>query len=139
MRRFTGLVVAALLLASLPLAAQTAQSPPRYTWLATPCAKASCALAAMAEADGDKFVIALPTRSSEFPWVVLKRVETGSIEGPVDETFAVECFGGMIEASSRYSTIDSAHVPIMVTTTDGSMLVVCLKDINVTRRRSVGH
>jgi len=137
MKRLTGLVLFALL--TLPLVAQTAESPPRYQWTAIPCAKWSCALAALAEADGNLFVLVLPTKSSEHPWVVLKRVEAGSIEGPLDETFSVECFGGMIEASSRYSAIDHVRVPMMVTTVDGGMLVVSLSDVNVTRRRSVGH
>ena len=136
MRTVTGLVFAALL-ATIPLAAQTANSPPRYKWMATPCDTWGCAIAAMAQANGDPYVIVLPTRSSAHPWVVLKRVEIGTVEDPVDPVFIAECFGGMTEASARFDAMDLEKIPILVTSTDGGIIVVCLHETQTTKKRAV--
>ena len=137
MRMFTGLFVAALfVLCAVPAGAQEFGSQPRYQWLATPCEKWSCAIAAMATSEGDPFFVVLPTKSSEHPWVVLKRVEAGSVEGPVDNTFTIESYSAMSEASARFASIDTLNVPMLVTTVDGGMLVVRLT-APVSKRRAV--
>jgi hypothetical protein len=137
MRTFNGLVLTALLLAGSSLAAQTAESPPRYRWVATPCDTWGCSIAALAQGNGDPYVIVLPTRSSDHPWVVLKRVEAGIVEEPVgDPVFVTEVYGTMLEASTRFLAIDTTRLPLLVTTTDGGMLVVGLHE-SQTKRRAV--
>ena len=135
MKRFTGLVVAVFLLAALPAAAQTAESQPRYRWFATPCDTWGCAIAAMASANGDRFVIVLPTKSTAHPWVVLKRTDAGFTEGTVDPTFQVEGFSDLAVAAARFSSIEKEQIPILVTTTDGGMLVVAMHGKEPTKRR----
>jgi hypothetical protein len=138
MRTFNGLVLTALLLAGGSLAAQTAESPARYRWVATPCDTWGCSIAALAQGNGDPYVIVLPTKSSEHPWVVLKRVEAGIVEEPEgDPVFVAETYSTMLEASSRFSAIDIARLPILVTTTDGGMLVVGLHEAQIGKKRSV--
>jgi hypothetical protein len=138
MKPFTGLMLTALLTATLRLSAQTAESPPRYVWIATPCDTWGCAIAAIASANGDPFVIVLPTKSSAHPWVVLKRMLAGTIEGPIDGTFTAECFDTMLAASTRFDSIASDKIPILVTMPDGGMLVVCMHETQtIGKRRSV--
>lgn len=137
MARLTGLVIAAALFIATPLAAQIAVSDPHTMWTAVPCATWTCALSAMADAAGDPYVLILPTKSSDHPWVILKRVPIGTTDGlTIDETFDIEVFGGIGEASARFSAIDRMKVPILVTTTDGGMIVVALRNAE-TKRRSV--
>lgn len=136
MRTVTVLLLVAAIASVLPAAAQTAESPPRYKWIATPCDTWNCALAALALANGDPFVIVLPTRSSAHPWVVLKRVVVGSVEEDpaVTPTFDAECFGELGTASARFSALDPARFPLMLTTTDGGILVVCLHEVQTKKR-----
>ena len=138
MKRLTGLVVVTVFLLAVPLDAQEAISRPRYKWLATPCANWSCALAAMALAQGDPYVFVLPTKSTDHPWIVLKRQEIGVVDGTVDNTFEVDSFSGVGEATARYSSIETLKAPMLVTTMDGSMLVVCLHE-PMTKRRAVAR
>ena len=128
MKPLNGLIFAALLAVALPLAAQTAESPPRFKWFATPCDTWGCAIAAMAQSNGDPHVIILPTKSALHPWIVLKRMEIGVVDVPDDGPFIAECFGTMGEASARFSAIDSEKMPILITATDGGMIVICLHD-----------
>jgi hypothetical protein len=137
MKTFTGLVVTALVLAALPIAAQTAESQPHYQWVATPCDTWGCAIAAMASANGDRNVVVLPTKSNAHPWIVLKRIEGGILDGQMDTTFSVEPFSEMLDASARFLSIDREKIPLLVTTTDGSMLVVFMQAPEPTRRRVV--
>jgi len=128
MKPLNGLILAALVAIALPLAAQTAESQPRYKWVATPCDTWGCAVAAMAQANGDPYVIILPTKSALHPWVVVKRMEIGVVDIPGDSAFDAECFGTMGEASARFSAIDTEKMPLLVTSTDGGMIVICLHD-----------
>lgn len=137
MKRLTGLVVVACTLLAVPLAAQTSVSEPHSMWFATPC-DWTCALAALATAKGDRSVFVLPTNSGDHPWIILKRQQIGSVEGPIDNTFHVESFSAVAEASARYSSLDVMRAPILVTTTDGGMLVISLNSPQ-TRRRAVSR
>lgn len=137
MKTLTGLVVAALVATSVPLAAQSAESKPRYMWVATPCDTWGCAVAALALANGDRNVLVLPTKSSAHPWIVLKRVEAGIVDGTIETPFTTEMFSEMIDASARFISIDSEKIPILVTTTDGAMLVISMPEPEPTRRRAV--
>jgi hypothetical protein len=92
----------------------------------------------LATAQGDPRVFVLPTNSPDHPWIVLKRELIGSVEGPIDNTFMVECFSTMGEASARYASIETMKAPMLVTTTDGSMLVICLHEPQ-TKRRAVAR
>jgi hypothetical protein len=141
MQRFLGLLLfGALFLVAVPVGADDGPvSTPIYRWLATPCQTWGCAIGALAEANGDPHVVMLPTKSPHYPWVVLRRVEAGAFDGPIDTTFDVECFSKMVDASLRFDAIPTAHMPMLVTTPDGGMLVVCLKDLSAppARRRAV--
>jgi hypothetical protein len=142
MKPLNGLILAALVAVALPLAAQTAESPPRYKWIATPCDTWGCAIAAMAQSNGDPNVIILPTKSNAHPWVVLKRMEIGVVDVPDDGAFIAECFGTMGEASARFSSVDSEKIPILITAPDGGMIVVCLHETQTpapAKKRAVGH
>lgn len=135
MRTVTGLLLATLLVAGLPLAAQTAESPTRYVWAATPCDTWGCAIAAMATANGDPYVVVLPTKSNTHPWVVLKRTEAGILDGPADPVFVTEAYSTMGEASARFSAIDSEKIPMLVTTVDGGMIVLSFHETQTTSKK----
>ena len=138
MKPLNGLIFAAFLLVAMPLAAQTADSPPRFKWVATPCDTWTCALVAMAQSNGDPSVIILPTKSTAHPWVVLKRIEIGSVDVADEGPFMAECFGTMGEASARFASYDQEKIPILVTAPDGGMIVICLHETQ-TKRRVVAH
>lgn len=111
--------------------------PIRYTWIATSCKTWNCATAALVTADGDKYVIALPTGLEERPWLVLRRVEEGSIFIPEDEIYTCEVFDGVPTATSRYSAMDTCHAPMMLSVPDGRAVVLSVDDCKLSRRRAV--
>jgi hypothetical protein len=113
--------------------------PVTYTWIATGCRDWNCAAAALAVASGDATVFTVPTSDPDFPWVVLRRVETGSVWVPDDEPFAVDSFTTLGAAVGCISAIDKSRAPLMMTTFDGAKLVVALKPNGAPRRRSAGR
>ena len=109
--------------------------PLTHQWVATACATWNCAQAAVILANGDPYVMALPTGNEAWRWIVLKRVVAGSFIPSPDEPFAVEQFEQTYDASARFSTLDHDALPMMMSTLDGKMLVVSLRP--GARRRSV--
>src|SRR5687767_13362712 len=78
MTRAIPVVLVALSLAGA-VSAQEMEKPIRFTGIVTTCETWNCAAAALVMADGDKHVIVLPTGRTSQPWVILRRVEEGSI------------------------------------------------------------
>lgn len=66
---------------------QSGTKPIRYTWIATSCTTWNCAAAALVIADGEPNVLVLPTSITDHPWIILRRVEEGSVYVPEDEPF----------------------------------------------------
>jgi hypothetical protein len=111
--------------------------PIRYTWIVTSCETWNCAASALVLANGDKHVIALPTGHDERPWLILKRVEEGSIFIPEDEPFACELFDDVGAAGDRFRTVNSCQAPMMLNVPDGRAVVISLHQCGSGKRRSV--
>ena len=112
--------------------------PISHQWVVVPCASWSEAVAAMVAAEGDPYVVAVPTNHAEHKWIVLKRVVSGGYVPPPDMPWSVESFGAPFDASSRMITLSTAHCPLLMTTTDGRSLVVYVRDPDQ-RTRAVRH
>ena len=109
--------------------------PIRYTWIATSCTNWNCAAAELVLADGSPNVIVLPTSNEDRPWLVLRRVEEGSIFIPDDEPFACEVFDGVSDATARYSAMDSCHGAIILNVPDGKAVVTSLQKCGSSTKR----
>jgi hypothetical protein len=119
-----------LLVTSLPMNAGDNVCPCvplSHEWIATACETWNCAQSAMILANGDPYVVALPTGNAAWKWIVLRRVVAGSYTATPDEPFGVEQFDGMAEAVARFSALDHDAVPMMMSMTDGKMVVVSLR------------
>ena len=144
---YRSLCTAALaIVLSVPLPAQEppVTNPIRYTWIVTSCATWNCAAAALVMADGDKHVMALPTGREERPWLILKRVEEGSIYIPDDEPFGCEVFDTVAAATTAFGGIDGCRAPMVLTVPDGRVVVTsayaCANSpTTTTKRRAAGH
>jgi hypothetical protein len=127
----------------LPTAAASAQEitpPVEYTWITTSCETWDCAASAFVLSAGDRNVIVLPTRSEKRPWLVLRRVQAGSVFIPEDEPFSCEVFGQMNEAVIRYNGLDGCMSPLLLNTPDGRAVVMSMAKCETAgRRRSAGH
>lgn len=130
----TMLAAALTLFAAAALEAQITK-PVRWTWIATSCENWNCAAAALVLADGDKYVIALPTGNTERPWLILRRVEDGAIVIPVDEPYGCEVFANVTEAGARFTAMDGCHGPLMLNVPDGRAVVVSLNECSDTKKR----
>jgi hypothetical protein len=122
-------LAAALLMVfvAAPAGAQI-EKPIRWTWITTSCETWNCAAAALVLANGDKHVIVLPTGNDERPWLILKRVEEGSIYIPADEPYGCEVFANVTDAGSRFTAMDGCHGPMMLNVPDGRAVVLSLHE-----------
>jgi hypothetical protein len=127
-----------LLLAAIAAYAQETTKPIRYTWIAESCASWNCAAAALVLADGSSDVIILPTRDADSPWIVLRRVEEGSIFIPDDEPFLCEVFAGLPDATARFMATTDCHAPLILNLPDGRAAMASLRECGgKSRRRAV--
>ncbi|HXG58101.1 MAG TPA: hypothetical protein VNL91_03690 [Thermoanaerobaculia bacterium] len=78
-------------------------------------------------ANGDPFVLALPTNTATYRWVVLRRTAQGGVVVHPENPFEVEIFQSTAEGSARFDSLPPTLAPALVTTTDGKTLVVRLK------------
>jgi len=76
--------------------------------------------------DHDPSMIALPTSSSQFKWVMTSAfVEEASSFLPT--TFEIDGFGTMGEAAARFASLDGNTFLMMITAPDGQILVIRLR------------
>lgn len=136
------LVVLAVLSITLFAASAEAQQacpcvPLSHLWVAVGCDSWNCAASAVVLADG-KDVVPLPTTSSDFPWVVLRRVTSGvgaSTPGP----FVVDGFETLNDGVARFYSTDHELQPMLVTAPDGKVLVIARTAPEKPRQRVVAH
>ncbi len=133
--KVTSLILALAIAGAAVANDQPITKPIRYTWIATSCETWNCAVAALVMADGDKHVLVLPTGVESHPWIVLKRVEEGSVFVPEDEPFACDVFDGVDGAASRFQATGSCHAPLMLSVPDGRAVMVSLKQCGGTGKR----
>jgi hypothetical protein len=140
MRRLFSLAALATLLCTGIAAAQELTNPIRYTWIVSSCEKWNCAAAALVMADGEPNVIVIPTGSEERPWLILRRVEEGSVFVPEDEPYTCDVFETVAVAGSTYSSMDTCRSPLMLTVPDGRTIIASLSKCGEgTRRRAASH
>ena len=140
MNRQSIVVALATFFIAVSSAAQDTTKPIRYTWIVTSCERWNCAAAALVMAEGDPHVIALPTGREDRPWLVLRRVEEGSIFIPEDEPFTCEVFSNVALASSVFDAMDVCHAPLIMNVPDGRAVIASLStcdDGQTKRRRAV--
>lgn len=108
-----------------------------FMWLADGCQTWNCAASAMVLANGDPHLLVMPTASNTYKWVVLRRVVSGSVAVSPDAPFVVQSFQSMSDGTAHFATIGNDHAPLMVTTADGKVLVIALREAE--RPRAVKH
>jgi hypothetical protein len=137
-------IVALVILSSTVIAnAQEITKPIRYTWIATSCQTWNTAAAALIMANGSTDVLVMPTGRSDRPWVILKRVEEGSVFIPEDEPFQCEVFESVASASSTYAAMSTCLAPMILNVPDGRTVIAslakCDGEEDSTKRRAAGH
>lgn len=128
-----------LVLASLTLFAHAGADPcpcvpVSHRWTVMNCDTWECASAALAAANGDRNVFAIPSPSEDHRWVVLRRVPSGgAIEDP-DSTFRIEQYGKMLDGSLRFDSVDGRQSPMLVTAYDKAVLIIYLRQPQLRQR-----
>lgn len=107
-------------------------------WISSVCENWNCAMAALVTANGDPTVVAIPVGSRDARWIVLRQVTSGSYTD--NSPFQVEAFDGVAEAGARYAALTSDFKPHMMSSPDGKILIISLRQPeNDVRRRAAGH
>jgi hypothetical protein len=133
------LCTAAFLLAAIPCPAQSfGTNPPGHAWIVSPCENWNCASAALVMANGSAKVMALPTSSSRYPWIVLRRIEAGSVYLSPDRPFDAEPFVSLEIASARFASLEAARAPMLITSAEGEFIVISLRQPE-SRRPATAH
>ena len=127
--RAVALFIAALIAITARLGAQEVCPcfPNEKMWIITACETWDCAMTGLQVGNGDPFVVAMPTNSTHFPWIVMRRVTSGTVVVSPDNPFLVETFSTIAESSARYAAVDSGQLPMIVSTTDSKVLVIYLR------------
>ena len=114
--------------------------PVGQLWSATAYHTWSEAISAVVLSNGDPKTFALPTRSSDYPWIVVRRTgaEGGMISSPDMQPFDVEPYQSTAGASARFDALDGNLAPMMITTGDGNVLVIHLHE-TISRIRAARH
>jgi hypothetical protein len=134
------ILAVAILLPAVLANAQEFTEPIKYTWISTSCETWDCAASAFILGAGDRNTIILPTGSAKRPWLVLRRVEEGSVFIPEDEPFSCEVFQEMEKAMNRYNELNHCHSPIVMNTHDGRAVVLSMAKCEPSgRRRAATH
>ncbi len=134
------IVALAILFPAAVAGAQEFTQPIRYTWIATSCETWDCAVTAFIQAAGDRNTIVVPTKSEKRPWLVLRRVEAGSIFIPEDEPFSCEVFQQMTDAMTRYNGLAGCQSPLVMNMLDGTAVVMSMAKCEPSgRRRAAAH
>ena len=84
-------------------------------------------------------MVAIPTVSAKYPWIVVRRVLSGSFYIPPDAPFLLESFDGMGEASARFISIADVNGPMLITAVDGKKLVIFLREPEARHRAVNPH
>ena len=130
-------VVLSLALAGLASADDGFTKPISYTWVATSCTSWHDAASALVAAAGDPYLIVVPTTDEERPWLILRRVESGSVYIPPEEPFLAELFPHLDGAAAQFSTIAASRFPGVLTVPGGGAVVTYRR--TEVRKRSVRH
>jgi hypothetical protein len=109
-------------------------------WIATSCETWNCAQAAMVLANGDPYVMAVPTNDKKYGWVIVRQVVAGSAATSTSDPFDVTSYTTIDGALNSYRGVDPNTLPLMLTTIDGTTLVLHLHDpAPSSRRRATAH
>lgn len=140
MRTLRLALACSLALVPLPAVAQQVCPcvPITHVWTAEACDTWNCAAAATIMANGDQYVLTLPTNDDEHKWVVVRRITSGSATVSPDAPFTVEQFDDGNVAMARFNGIDHGLHPMVVTGADGKFLVIARSAASV-RPHAAGH
>ena len=111
--------------------------PVAYEWVSSACDSWDCAVSAFVLSNGDKNVIVFPTKNIDFPWVVLRRVATGSAVVSPDAPYKVDGFDSMKPATDFFGGVDPVLHPMLLSVPDGRVLVVA-RTTGDKRHRAIG-
>jgi hypothetical protein len=141
MKKLAFLLTCSLALLPVSLGAQEVCPcvPVAHQWIVEACDSWNCAAAATIMANGDKYVMAMPTNSDDYKWVIVKRVASGSATVSPNAPYAVETFDDSALAIARFHAIDQQKKPMMLTGADGKFLVISRATPVGTPTRAVRH
>lgn len=126
MKRVSLAVVCITLFIAAAASADDFVKPIRYAWIVTSCTTWDCAASEFMLSNGSPDVIVLPTGRQDRPFIVLKRIEEGSIFIPDDEPFTCNVFANVNEASLAFFRMDGCHAPTILNVPDGRAVITSL-------------
>ena len=113
--------------------------PVTHSWIAVACPSWDCVETNVMDAKGLPDAVPIPTSSSDYTWVVLRRIPTGSVAVSPDAPFKVDGFDSLAVATAQYSAMDSSLHPVLLTAPDGQVLVLSRHLPEPRRRASSGR
>jgi len=114
--------------------------PLSHSWVITACETWNCAQAAMVLANGDPFVMSMPTNDTKYGWIVARRVVTGTAVTSPDSPYIIESNASFAVAAAQFSILDPNMLPMITTASDGATLLIRLREpAPMSRRRAAAH
>jgi hypothetical protein len=113
--------------------------PITHLWTAVTCETWDCAAAALAVAAGDPYTFAYPSGDPAHPWIVMRRLASGTSGDSGNDPFKVDMYDDFTGAAVAYMGIDHEMRPMLLSSPDGRMLVLSLREAPVPKRRASTH
>src|SRR6266480_5619750 len=88
--------------------------PITYEWIAVACDSWQSVETEVTLANGSQ-MIPIPTNNSDFHWVVLKRIASGSATVSPDAPFKVDGFDVFLDGVARFSAMSGEVQPVLIT------------------------
>jgi hypothetical protein len=113
--------------------------PLTRVWVTQACPTWNCAQAAMVMANGDPYVMALPTADTKYGWVVVRRVVSGGAIQFPEDAFVCTSHATVSEAMNAFVGADPGTMPLLTTSVDGVALVIRLRQAAPGRKRAAAR
>ncbi len=136
------IIVASTAMLMMPITVEAQQAcpcvPVTHLWTSTVCNDWSCVINTLAIANGDGTVFAVPVAMNDGRWLIVRQVVAGSYQD--SSPFQVEEFDGIALATARFASLASDFRPHIVSSPDGKLLVISLREAEATgsKRRAIG-
>lgn len=110
--------------------------PITHNWAVKSCPDWNCAQTELLLAAGDPQVFAVPTSIEGTRWLVIRRSASGAAAIDPNEPFTLSQFDTMTAGVASYGAIAAELRPMLMTSPDGRVLVLSLKELPQPKRRS---
>jgi len=109
--------------------------PKGELWTAKTADSFNTAISTVAGANGSPLTFMVPINVEDQRWLVLQRIPSGAYIDDGNDPFKIEAFDAILPAMLNMMSIERDRNPMIVTSPDGTLLVLSLKQLPPKKQR----